>query len=277
MTATQPLDPSFESVLAFWEDAGVDVATARALARAATRVARSGGGAPDAAPTPNAARISAPGQKRAARSPVDDARARAAAATTLDELAAAIAAFDGCPLKASAKRAVFADGVPGAPIMAIGEAPGRDEDAEGRPFVGRAGQLLDRMFAAIGVSRATNLFITNAVFWRPPGNRTPDAGELAVCRPFVERAIELGRPKALILIGGTAGQAILKRPEGVMRLRGRRFAYGESGLTQPLNAMVILHPAYLLRRPQEKGLAWTDLQAIAAWLDELGIARAGAV
>lgn len=271
MTTAQPLDPSFESVLAFWEDAGVDVATARAMARAAARAPRPATPSEDRPAPP-------PGRgKRTARSPVDDARALAAGAATLDDLAAAIAAFDGCPLKASAKRAVFADGVQGAPIMAIGEAPGRDEDAEGRPFVGRAGQLLDRMFAAIGVSRTTNLFITNAVFWRPPGNRTPDAGELAVCRPFVERAIELARPKALILVGGTSGQAMLKRQEGVMRLRGRRLPYGQDGLTLPLNAMVILHPAYLLRRPQEKGLAWTDLQAIAAWLDELGVARPGAV
>jgi DNA polymerase len=158
--------------------------------------------------------------------------------------------------------------------MAIGEAPGRDEDEIGRPFVGRAGQLLDRMFGAIGVSRSANLFITNCVFWRPPGNRTPDAGELAICRPFVDRAIALCAPKILILVGGVAGRAVLDRTEGPMRLRGRTFTHENDGLTAPLNAMVILHPAYLLRRPQEKGLAWTDLQAIASWMDRLGIDRA---
>jgi DNA polymerase len=264
-----PADPLLDSVLGFWEDAGLDVAPARIVARQAARAA-------DAAPrTPQATPATASNTRpRAAPGPVAEAQARAAAAHSLDDLAAAIAAFDGCPLKAAARRTVFADGVGGAPIMAIGEAPGRDEDEAGLPFVGRAGRLLDRMLGAIGVSRASNLFVTNAVFWRPPGNRTPDAGELAVCRPFIERAIALGAPKILILVGGVAARAILDRTEGPMRLRGRPLVYENPALTAPLNTMVILHPAYLLRRPQEKGLAWTDLQAISSWMDQHGIERA---
>ncbi|MFZ4601492.1 MAG: uracil-DNA glycosylase [Caulobacterales bacterium] len=267
MVEFSPPDPLLESVLGFWDEAGLDVASARALARNLARAPRR----QDQGPAP--AQRSAPARQPAAKGPVEKAQALAAAAATLDELAAAIDGFDGCALKASARRSVFADGVQGAPIMAIGEAPGRDEDEAGLPFVGRAGQLLDRMFAAIGASRRDNLFITNAVFWRPPGNRTPDAGELAVCRPFLDRAIVLCAPKILVLVGGVAGQTVLRRTEGVMRLRGKRISHIQPGLTDPLNAMVILHPAYLLRRPQEKGLAWTDLQAISGWMDQLGVAR----
>jgi len=263
-----PPDPLLESVLGFWDEAGLDVTTARAVARNIARAPRP----QDLAPLP-AART-ATSRPAAAKGPVEKAQALAASAATLDELAAAIDGFDGCALKASARRSVFADGVQGAPVMVIGEAPGRDEDEAGLPFVGRAGQLLDKMFAAIGASRRANLFITNAVFWRPPGNRTPDAGELAVCRPFLDRAIVLCAPKILVLVGGVAGQSLLRRTEGVMRLRGKRMSHVQPGLTEPLNAMVILHPAYLLRRPQEKGLAWTDLQAISGWMDQLGVARA---
>lgn len=263
-------DPLLDSVLGFWEDAGIDVGPARVIARQVGRAAE----APPNVAAPTTMAAAPVVRPRTLPGPVAEAQARAAAALSLDDLAAAIASFDGCPLKAAARRTVFADGVQGAPIMAIGEAPGRDEDEIGRPFVGRAGQLLDRMFGAIGVSRSANLFITNCVFWRPPGNRTPDAGELAICRPFVERAIALCAPKILILVGGIAGRAVLDRTEGPMRLRGRAFNYENAALTAPLNAMVILHPAYLLRRPQEKGLAWTDLQAIASWMDRLGIDRA---
>jgi len=280
MAGAIPTDPSFESILAFWDDAGLDVASARALVRDAARRAAAG---PATAPKTIAAPLAASlrptepaGRPRQPAGPVEQAQAAAAAAASLDELAQAIDRFDGCPLKASARRSVFGDGVQRAPVLVIGEAPGREEDAEGRPFVGLAGQLLDRMLAAIGLGRAENCFITNAVFWRPPGNRNPDAGELAVCRPFVERAIALSAPRLILFVGGVAAQAMLQKAEGVMRLRGRRFAYRQAGLTDPINAMVILHPAYLLRRPQEKGLAWTDLQAIAAWLDELGVAREAA-
>lgn len=257
-------DPLLESVLRFWDDAGVDVTAVRALAGAAAKA----GPAPLAptAPAPRPTRLSA-------RGPVEEARAAAAAAESLDALADTIAAFDGCALKASAKRCVFGDGVQGAPLLVIGEAPGRDEDLEGKPFIGRAGQLLDRMLATIGVSRTKNAFITNIVFWRPPGNRQPDAGEIAICRPFVERIITLSQPKAILLVGGVAGQAMLQKTDGVMRLRGKRFQYGQDGLTLPLNAMVMLHPAYLLRRPQEKGLAWADLLALEALLDEVGAPR----
>ena len=156
--------------------------------------------------------------------------------------------------------------------MLIGEAPGRDEDLEGKPFVGRAGQLLDKMFAPIGLARQDNLFITNVVFWRPPGNREPTPAELAQCQPFIERAIALKAPKILVFVGGTAAKAMMATNLGVMRMRGRKLQY-KPQVGPPVNAMVILHPAYLLRRPQEKRLAWGDLLMLEAWADELGVAR----
>lgn len=168
---------------------------------------------------------------------------------------------------------MFSDGVEGAPVMVVGEAPGREEDAAGKPFVGRSGQLLDRMLASIGLSREANVFISNVIFWRPPGNRPPTQGEVAACVPFIERAVALARPKLLILSGGFAAQTLLKRDDGVMRLRGKRLTCALPTLTEPLHAMVMLHPAYLLRRPQDKRLAWMDLLAFATWADELGIAR----
>jgi DNA polymerase len=157
--------------------------------------------------------------------------------------------------------------------MLIGEAPGKDEDASGKPFVGRSGQLMDRMFAAIGFSRATNLFISNVIFWRPPGNRPPTQAEIAACLPFVERAVALAQPKLLISVGGFAAQTLLKREDGVLRLRGKHLTASLPGINTPLHAMVMLHPAYLLRRPQDKRLAWQDLLALGAWADELGISR----
>jgi DNA polymerase len=200
---------------------------------------------------------------------VEAARQAAAAAATLEDLAAAAAAFDGCGLKAAARRTVFADGRPHAPVMLIGEAPGKDEDEQGKPFVGRSGQLLDRMLAAIGLSRHENVFITNTVFWRPPGNRRPTPGETLVCLPFVERAIALNEPKILIFCGAVAVETLMKPGSGVMRMRGKRLRWESPGSTEPFNAMVMLHPAYLLRRPQEKALAWADLQALETWLQEL--------
>jgi DNA polymerase len=168
---------------------------------------------------------------------------------------------------------VFGDGAEDAEVLLIGEGPGREEDEQGRPFVGRSGQLLDRMLSAVGLSRQSNIYISNVVFWRPPGNRPATQGELAACLPFVERLIELKRPKLLMLAGGVAAQTVLRRAEGVTRLRGRRLTYSQPGSTLSLNAMVVLHPAYLLRQPQQKRLAWADLLALEAWMDELGIAR----
>ena len=204
----------------------------------------------------------------------ESARAAAASAKTLEELRGALAAFDGCALKLSATNLVFADGNPKARIMLVGEAPGADEDRTGLPFVGAAGQLLDRMLALIGLSRQQNVLISNTIYWRPPGNRDPTQGEIVACLPFVERLIELKQPKLLILTGKAAAHTVLKREDGVMKLRGRRLGYTREGLASPINAMVMLHPAYLLRQPQQKRVAWADLLLAETWLEELGVQRA---
>lgn len=195
---------------------------------------------------------------------VASARRIAAACATVEELASAVAAFDGCPLKAGARTTVFADGVYGAPLLVIGEAPGKDEDQVGKPFVGRAGQLLDRMLAAIGRSRKDNTLISNVIYWRPPGNRTPAQAEIAVCKPFVERLIELTAPKAVMLAGGVPAQALLG-VTGIMRARGLwRDIELPSGAK--FAALPVFHPAFLLRQPAQKRLAWRDLQSLAARL-----------
>jgi DNA polymerase len=196
---------------------------------------------------------------------VVDARAQAAKAENLTELEAILSRFDGCGLKETAKNLCFADGNPEAPIMFIGEAPGRDEDIQGKPFVGRAGQLLDRMLAAIGLDRS-QAYITNIVFWRPPGNRTPAPAETAVCRPFTERQIELVKPKLLVFLGGAAAKHMLETGEGIMRLRGKWRSFECSG--HAIRAMATLHPAYLLRQPLQKRLAWRDFLEIRKALDE---------
>jgi DNA polymerase len=250
---------AFDALIAWWRDAGVEVDAALALRDA---------------PAPPAAAKAASGMparsKPAAAGPVQAAAAAAAAAQDMAALRAAVEAFDGCALRKSARSTVFTDGVEGAPVMVIGEGPGADEDAKGLPFVGRAGKLLDAMLATIGLSRRDNVLITNVLFWRPPANRTPNPEELAMCRPFVERAIALTQPKLLLLTGGVAGQTLLRKTDGVTRLRGKRFLYENEQLTTPVNAMVMLHPAYLLRQPQDKRLAWADLLAAESWLDELG-------
>ncbi len=209
-----------------------------------------------------------------AESPVDNARALGAAAKTVAELRAAVERFDGCALKATARNTVFSDGADDAQVLLIGEAPGKDEDEQGKPFVGRSGQLLDRMLSQIGLDRGSNILISNTIYWRPPGNRDPTLGEVVACLPFVERLIEITRPKLLILTGKAAANTVLKREDGVMKLRGRRLNYNREGLDVPVNAMVMLHPAYLLRQPQQKRVAWADLLLAEAWLEELGVARA---
>ena len=209
--------------------------------------------------------------RRGARTVVDwanQARAQAKAAATLDALAEAIRAFDGSPLRAACEQAVVYDGVPGASLMVIGEGPGAEEDRRGLPFVGKAGQLLDKMLAAIGQSRAENTFITNVNYWRPPGNRNPEADELAVCRPFVDRMIELVKPKLIVAAGGIPAVSLLASKDGIMKLRGNEYAYATpDGFNAPL--IPILHPAYLLRRPQDKSRAWRDLMLIEKRLAEL--------
>lgn len=194
------------------------------------------------------------------------ARAAAEAAQTLDELKAAIEAFDGCALKESAKSLVFADGNPDGRLMFIGEAPGGEEDRHGVPFVGPAGKLLDQMLAAIGLDR-TDAYITNILPWRPPGNRSPTDLEIAACLPFIERHIELAAPDILVLVGGTAAKTLLGTTQGIMRLRGRWLEYARPGLPAPIPVRPLLHPAYLLRQPAQKRETWMDLIEIKHRLD----------
>ena len=198
---------------------------------------------------------------------IEAARAAAAAAATLDALRDAVMAFDGCALKRTATNTVFADGVPEGGLMLIGEAPGADEDRLGKPFVGVSGQLLDRMLAAIGRSRQTDAYITNVLFWRPPGNRKPTESEIAICRPFVERHIALVRPRLLVLVGGTASAAMLPGSLGITRLRGQWLALEVSGVPEPVQAIAMYHPSFLLRSPERKREAWADLLSIKSRLE----------
>ena len=187
------------------------------------------------------------------------ARRLAATAETVDALAAMVAGFDGCSLKRTATNTVFADGNPAGPVMIIGEGPGADEDRIGRPFVGRAGQLLDRMLAAIGLDRKS-VYIANIVPWRPPGNRTPTPQETAICLPFTQRQIELVDPDVLVCLGNPSTQTLLATKEGITRTRGRWFHY-QTGM-RDIRAMPTFHPAFLLRNPISKRLAWRDFLAI---------------
>ena len=193
------------------------------------------------------------------------ARAAAGEATSLADLRARLEGFDGCALKATAKNLCFFRGAERARLMIIGEAPGRDEDLSGTPFVGPAGQLLDKMLAAIGLGEA-DVHITNSVYWRPPGNRTPSPQETQVCRPFLDRQIELVAPDIIALLGGTAANAVLGVPGGIMRLRGS-WKEIEVG-SRRIRVMPSLHPAYLLRTPVGKRQAWRDMLAIIEALEK---------
>lgn len=191
------------------------------------------------------------------------ARAAAASAGTLEELRTVLAGFEGCNLRRTAKQMVFADGTPGSRVMFIGEAPGRDEDIQGLPFVGRSGQLLDRMLAAIGLDRSA-VYIANVVPWRPPGNRAPSTAEAEICKPFLMRQIELAGPEVLVLLGNTA-KALTAETDGITRLRGRWLSVMVAGREIP--ALAAFHPAYLLRQPAQKRLAWRDFRALRRRLD----------
>ena len=193
--------------------------------------------------------------------PVESAFAAAQRASSLEDLRAALAAFEQCPLKNTATNLVFGDGCASARIVLIGEAPGAEEDRRGIPFVGPSGRLLDRMLASIGLDRS-RVFISNTIFWRPPGNRSPTSSEVATCMPFVERMIELIDPAVLVALGGPAASALLGLAESVGRLRGRWFNYQTPRLPRPIPTTAIFHPAYLLRSPAQKRLAWRDLLAI---------------
>ncbi len=264
-------------------DRYAEAEAARAAAKARTATAATPAAAPAGAPTGMAA---APG-RRSAGSPaaparggpkgagakaVESARRLAEAASTLAELEEALKAFDGCPLRYTATNLVFGDGNPDSGIMFVGEAPGADEDRQGVPFVGVSGRLLDSMLGWIGLGREddarTRFYITNILFWRPPGNRPPTAAEVAACQPFTERHIALVKPRLLIFVGGSAAKTLLGRTDGIMRLRGRWYEYAGPGLDRPIPTTAIYHPAYLLRSPNQKRDAWRDLLAIKAWLKE---------
>jgi DNA polymerase len=198
---------------------------------------------------------------------VENAVKLAGNANSVEELRAAVDRFEDCALRKTATNTVFADGNPQARIMFVGEAPGADEDRQGVPFVGVSGQLLDLMLASIGLDRA-QVYITNIVFWRPPGNRNPSSNEIAACLPFVARHIELVDPDILVPLGGPAAKTLLARSEGITRMRGKWFAYSSPKLAAPIDAMPFFHPAYLLRSPAHKREAWRDLLAIKAKLEE---------
>ena len=194
-----------------------------------------------------------------------EATALAAAARDLEALRTAMAGFEGCALKKGARNLVFADGVPGARVMIVGEAPGRDEDIQGKPFVGRSGQLLDRMFAAIGLSRAAEdpaqaLYITNTLPWRPPQNRDPSTDEMAMMFPFLARHIELAAPQLLVTMGNPATKLLLDTATGITRMRGRWAAF------EGIPVLPMFHPAALLRDPLKKRDSWADLLSIKARL-----------
>lgn len=251
--AERELSLALRALNEWWAEAGLDLAEARAAA------ALQEGERKRPPPGPGKAEPLTP-------------QALAARAGDLAALKAAVERFEGCALRTTARSTVFLEGPDHAAVMLVGERPGREEDAAGRPFVGRSGALLERMLGAIGLSREEHLLLANVVFWRPPGDRTPTQSEVALCLPFLERAIALVRPKALLLCGGLAAQTLLRTEEGPLRLRAREHTYQHTdGFS--VHAMVMLHPAYLLRRPQEKRLAWADLLRLESRLDALGIAR----
>lgn len=227
------------------------------------RVAAAFTAAPVTAPAAN------PDQPLGASEAGTAARARAGEANTLTELEAALAAFDGCPLKRTATNTVFADGNPQAKIMLIGEAPGEDEDRQGKPFVGASGRLLDRMLAWIGLDR-TSVYITNILPWRPPGNRSPTQAEIAACLPFLERHVALVAPDVLVPLGGTSAKTLLNRAEGITRLRGQWFEYSPAGIDRTVPVLPMLHPAYLLRNPISKREAWRDLLTLRQRIGHTG-------
>ncbi|MEH3146685.1 MAG: uracil-DNA glycosylase [Methylobacterium frigidaeris] len=220
--------------------------------------------APPAAPAPGPGTFgrsaeAAPGEA------LEDARALARTAASLEDLEALLARFESCALRFTAKNLVFADGAPGARVMFVGEAPGAEEDRAGKPFMGRSGQLLDRMMRAIGLDR-TNAYVGNVVPWRPPGNRNPTPQEIATCKPFIERQITLADPDILVCLGGVATQALAGTRDGILKSRGRWYPYRTD--RREIRLLATLHPAYLLRQPLQKRLAWRDFRALKAALDQ---------
>lgn len=211
-----------------------------------------------------------PRREEAPRAAALPAPSHATACNSLGEIAAALDAFEACPLRKTATRLCFSDGNPEARVMLVGEAPGRDEDIQGKPFVGRSGQLLDKMLAAIGLSRMAEdresaVFITNVIFWRPPGNRTPTEAETQMCLPFLLRTIELQKPDVIVCLGATPAHRLTGRNDGILKMRGKWVTANVSGRNIPL--LPTLHPAYLLRQPAQKRLSWRDLLSLRQMLD----------
>jgi uracil-DNA glycosylase family 4 len=265
--------PNIRQLLAFYLEAGVDCALAE---EPVDRLAE-----PDMLPAPVVRETAPPRAVReipvaipavprseiapAPEAAIASAREAARTAPSLEALRALLENFDGCALKHTATRLVFADGNPKARIMFVGEAPGRDEDIEGLPFVGRSGKLLDRMIAAIGLDRS-KAYIANVIPWRPPGNRTPTPQETQICLPFIQRQIELVNPDVLVTLGNPSTQTLLSTREGIMKTRGKWFDYDTGSCT--IRAMATFHPAYLLRSPSYKRMSWQDLRAIAKALEQ---------
>ncbi len=256
---------ALDTLTQWWSDMGVDVddTLLNALNKAAVPRAQ------QPAPQSENSGETRPKQRRRGRKTLEEwikeAESLAGNAGTLDALKTAIEGFEGCPLKAGANKTVVFDGVQGAPVMVIGEGSGGREDRVGLPFVGKAGQLLDKMLAAIELDRKTNVFLTNVAYWHPPGNRNPTVEELAVCRPFVDRMIELNAPKLIIAVGGVSAKSLLHSKDGIMKLRGTWTDYQTpGGFSAPM--LPTFHPAYLLRRPEDKSRAWRDLLEIQARL-----------
>ena len=255
------------ALLAWSVEMGADEAIAEAPPDRLAAPAAAAGKSFAAAAEPRAATVAPPqALAESLAEAAQSARLAAAAAESVEALGLAVAQFDGCALKRTATNTVFVDGNPQAPVLFLGEGPGAEEDRTGRPCVGRAGQLLDRMLAAIGLDRG-GVLISNVVYWRPPGNRTPSAAEIAACLPFVMRLVALVRPKILVLLGGTAAQALLPQGQGITRLRGRWFDLAVPGLDEPVPTLPMFHPSFLLRTPERKREAWRDLLALKARLD----------
>lgn len=275
---------AYKALLQFYDMAGVDTALCetpvnrfaivrKQADRQATQQTAAAGDPANLPPgLPPVPAQSAGRRQQAAQIPNDaqvmNARDTVRNAQTLEELKAQLEAFNGCPLKFTAKNTCFADGMPGSALMLIGEAPGRDEDIQGLPFVGRSGQLLNRMLAAIGLERQ-EVYIANTIPWRPPGNRTPTPMETELCRPFIDRQIELARPRILVALGGPAAKSLTGAKEGILRLRGSWRVYQTAGGMQ-IPVMPTLHPAYLLRTPTQKKLAWNDFLMVKKRLNEIG-------
>ena len=267
--------PTVQQLLAFYLEAGVDCALTDEpvdrLAEPDTVAPAAAVIAPRETTAPRPAREMAanPAAPRAdvALAPdaaISSAREAARTAPSLEALRALLENFDGCALKHTATRLVFSDGNPQARILFVGEAPGRDEDIEGLPFVGRSGKLLDRMIAAIGLDRS-KAYIANVIPWRPPGNRTPTPQETQICLPFIQRQIELVNPEVLVTLGNPSTQTLLSTREGIMKTRGKWVDY-DTG-TRTIRAIATFHPAYLLRSPSYKRMSWQDLRAIAKALE----------